>query len=130
MVQFATRKVTFNARDGRVCVARSFSRAFYHSKAWVSARDAYMRTPVRVPGRGTCPPGMCERCFSMGRLRPAEIVHHKVFLTPENVGDPSVTLSFDNLMRVCRDCHAEIHYPGESEPRVAFGPDGRVMRIG
>lgn len=109
-------------------MAREFAKAFYHSKQWEQTRDAYMRMPVRT-SRGICPPGMCERCFSRGVLRPARIVHHKEHLNPSNIGDPNVTLSFDNLMRVCMDCHAELHYPGEP-PRVAFTPDGRVIEIG
>lgn len=115
-------------------MAKEFARAFYKSRAWEKAREAYMRKPVHVQGRGICPPGMCERCFARGRLRPARVVHHRTWLTPDNIGDPNVTLGFDNLMRVCADCHAELHasmHEGEAqEPRVAFTPDGKVMRIG
>lgn len=88
-----------------------------------------MREPVASPDGRTCPPGMCERCFERGRVVPAEIVHHRVHLTPMNIGDPEVTLSFSNLMRVCRDCHAEIHYPDDYTPRVAFDAAGRVIEI-
>lgn len=74
---------------------------------------------------------MCERCFERGRLVPAEIVHHIQHLSPENIGDPEVSLSFGNLMRVCRDCHAELHYPDQSyTPRVSFDENGRVIPIG
>ena len=77
-----------------------------------------------------CPPGMCERCFERGRLVPAEIVHHIRHLSPENIGDPEVSLSFGNLMRVCRDCHAELHYPDQSyTPRVSFDENGRVIPL-
>ncbi len=77
-----------------------------------------------------CPPGMCERCFDRGRLVPAEIVHHIQHLSPENIGDPEVSLSFGNLMRVCRDCHAELHYPDQSyTPRVSFDENGRVIPL-
>ena len=77
-----------------------------------------------------CPPGMCERCFERGRLVPAEIVHHIQHLSPENIGDPEVSLSFGNLMRVCRDCHAELHYPDQSyTPRVSFDENGRVIPL-
>lgn len=110
-------------------MARDFSRAFYHSRAWRRAQAAYMRAPVPTES-GTCPPYMCERCFSLtGRLVPAEIVHHIRHLTPENVGDPEVALSTANLMRVCRDCHARLHAPDAFEPRVAFDEDGRVVRL-
>ena len=77
-----------------------------------------------------CPPGMCERCFERGRLVPAEIVHHIQHLSPENIGDPQVSLSFGNLMRVCRDCHAELHYQSQSyTPRVSFDENGRVIPL-
>lgn len=112
-------------------LARDFARSFYHSGAWKRTRAAYMRMPVRTAW-GIVPPGMCERCFSLGRLRPADTIHHKVHLSPDNIGDPKVTLSFDNLMRVCRDCHAAIHAgtDGLPESRVTFGPDGEVLQRG
>ena len=73
---------------------------------------------------------MCERCFERGRLVPAEIVHHIQHLSPENIGDPEVSLSFGNLMRVCRDCHAEFHYTDQSyTPRVSFDENGRVIPL-
>ena len=80
--------------------------------------------------RGPCPPGMCERCFSKGIFKPAEIVHHVTELTPNNITDPRVALAFSNLMRVCRDCHAELHSPYCFEQRVAFDENGRVVPLG
>lgn len=121
-------------------MARDFARAFYHTKAWKKARDDYMSQPVDIPGAGTCPPLMCERCFARGILKPAEIVHHVVWLTPDNIDDRQVALDPANLQRVCRDCHAEIHedsyrqrrHPARDygfEPRVRFGPDGEVLPL-
>ena len=110
-------------------MARDFSRAFYSSKAWRSVQASYMRQPVQTR-RGTCPPLMCERCFELtARLVPAEIVHHIHPLSPENIDDPDVTLSTDNLMRVCRDCHAQLHSSSDFVPRVAFDEQGRVVPI-
>ena len=40
---------------------------------------------------------------------PADIVHHKIPLTDENVNDLSISLSWDNLQALCRQCHAEVH---------------------
>ena len=40
---------------------------------------------------------------------PAEIVHHKIVLTPENINDREVALNWENLQCVCRECHAKIH---------------------
>lgn len=107
---------------------QEFASAFYHSRAWRRTQAAYMLAPVDKPGAGVCPPRMCERCFEEGRLVPAEIVHHVVWLTPDNIDDPETALSWGNLMRVCRDCHAAIHNPG-AEPRVRFGEDGEVLPL-
>lgn len=60
---------------------------------------------------------------------PGEIVHHKTHITPENVGDPSVTLAFDNLELLCRACHADEHpeiYEREGASRVVFDEEGNV----
>lgn len=109
---------------------REFARPFYHSKSWKTTRDAYMRAIVRTDGGGLCPPGMCEMCFDRGEIVPADIVHHRTWLSEQNINDPSITLSWDNLMRVCRDCHARIHYPDEFSQRVSFDASGRVVPIG
>lgn len=104
-------------------MARPFAIDFYHSQAWQRTRDSYMRAQR----------GLCEKCMSRGVLKPAEIVHHKVHLSPENINDPYVTLSFDNLEALCRTCHAEEHpeiYGSElgfREPRVQFDEYGDVI---
>jgi predicted kinase len=36
-------------------------------------------------------------------------VHHKTFLTPENINDPDITLGWDNLQLLCRPCHNAVH---------------------
>ena len=110
-------------------MAKPWAVGFYRSKSWERTRAAYMRSIVDTD-RGPCPPGMCERCFSRGILRPAEIVHHRVHLTPTNITDPNVSLAFSNLMRVCRDCHAELHSPDGFEQRVSFDENGRVVPLG
>lgn len=111
-------------------MARPFAARFYNSKQWKRVRNAYMAHPARTPGGRIVPPGMCERCFAAGMLKPAEIVHHKVHLTPENIADTAVTMGFQNLERVCRDCHAELHGEVPSyKPRVAFSQDGKVVEL-
>lgn len=78
---------------------RDFARIFYHSQAWKDCRAAYLSQRK----------GLCEQCLKRGLYTPADTVHHIVHLTPDNIGDPSITLNPSNLMAVCRDCHAEIH---------------------
>lgn len=80
-------------------MARDFSRAFYNSRAWQQCREAYKSFSG----------GLCERCLSYGIVTAGEEVHHIQPLTPKNIGDPNITLSFDNLMLLCRGCHMAVH---------------------
>ena len=103
-------------------MARDFARSFYKSAAWEAARDACRRRAR----------GLCQRCLARGVVTPGDIVHHKVHLTPENIGDPSVSLSQDNLELLCRDCHAQEHpevygRPMPRERRYSFDADGNVV---
>jgi hypothetical protein len=45
-------------------------------------------------------------------------VHHRIWLTPENINDPNVSLNHENLELLCQDCHNKEHH--ETEP-VAEG---------
>jgi len=134
-------------------MAQEWAKHFYHSPAWLKNRSGYLRSTLDtsgnvlvavtkdgrtyyarrddrsqtpVPDSMVVPPGICERCFQMGEFTPATLVHHKTHLTPENVDDPHVTLSYDNFQRLCQDCHAAVH-SGQSAPRVTFDERGYVM---
>ena len=74
---------------------------FYKTVAWQTTRDAYARSVG----------GLCEECLKRGLYVPGVIVHHKTHLTESNVSDPQVSLSFDNLELLCRDCHGKVHRP-------------------
>jgi 5-methylcytosine-specific restriction endonuclease McrA len=105
-------------------MARDFARDFYHGRPWRTVRDSYMQEGF----------GLCERCLSLGKYTKAEIVHHKVHLSPQNINDPKITLDKANLERVCRDCHAYYHpevygSAPAREPRWAFDDDGNVIPI-
>ena len=78
---------------------REFAKEFYSSVAWQRTRDAYLKSVS----------GLCERCLASGRIVAAEIVHHKVHLNETNINDPSITLNFDNLEALCRECHGKEH---------------------
>ena len=80
-------------------MSKEFARQFYSSEAWARCREAYRRSVG----------GLCECCLSRGQYNAGEIVHHKIALTPENIHDNHITLSWDNLELVCRECHAEKH---------------------
>lgn len=70
--------------------------------------------------------GLCEACLSKGLYRPGEIVHHKTPLTPENISNPEVTMNWDNLQLLCRDCHAVAHKP---EKRYKVDELGRIIVV-
>lgn len=78
---------------------KEFAKQFYLSPSWRKARKAYAKY------RG----GLCERCLDRGVVKAGEIVHHKVHLSPDNINDEAITLGWDNLELVCRECHAEEH---------------------
>ena len=48
----------------------------------------------------------------MCRDDPGYIVHHKVWLTPQNIDDPDVALNPANFLYVCHDCHKKIENDG------------------
>ena len=94
---------------------QKWAESFYKSMAWKECRKAYMKSVG----------GLCERCLNKGLYVPGEIVHHKIHLTPENISDPDVSCSFDNLELLCRNCHGEEH--GRIEKRYRFDEDGRCV---
>ena len=73
----------------------SFAYRFYVSWQWQKCRAAYLK---KEP--------LCERCGM-----PATQVHHKIKLTPDNIKQPEVSLSFDNLEALCTNCHQQEHKP-------------------
>ena len=80
-------------------MSKPFARQFYSSAAWHACRNEYAKK------RGY----LCENCLRQGIYKPGEIVHHKIELDPVNIENPEITLNPDNLMLLCRDCHAKIH---------------------
>lgn len=78
---------------------KEYAKTFYKSVAWKTCRTNYAAYRHNL----------CEICMKRGVFKPGEIVHHKVHITPDNINDPRITLNWDNLQLVCRDCHAELH---------------------
>lgn len=87
---------------------------FYSSTAWKKCRSQYLQQVG----------GLCEDCLERGIYTPAEIVHHITPLTPENIGDPSISLNPANLRAVCRECHRAAH--GARQRRYKLDDLGRV----
>ena len=94
---------------------KKYAERFYKSTAWVNCRNSYMSKVG----------GLCEKCKEKGRIVPAEEVHHKTWLNPRNLNDPSITLNYDNLIALCRECHRREHN-GREEPRYIVDELGRV----
>lgn len=97
-------------------MARDFAGQFYNSQQWKKCRETYAASVG----------GLCEICWGKGKVAAGEIVHHKIFLTPDNINDPNVTMNWDNLQLVCRDCHAVIH-KGIADRRYKIDELGRVI---
>ena len=94
---------------------KEFARAFYSSKAWKSCREAYKKKIG----------GLCEECLKRGMYSPVEEIHHKIWLTPDNINDPNITLNFDNLEALCIRHHNEEHF-GVNYKRYEVDEFGRV----
>lgn len=93
---------------------RSIDNSFYNTPAWKECRRSYLQF---VSGR-------CERCLKKGLHVPARIVHHKIYLTEENVSDPSIAYGFDNLEALCKNCHNEEHFKAQPRWKII---NGRVV---
>lgn len=96
------------------------NKAFYHSAAWKNTRRNYKQSVG----------GLCERCLAKGMIVPADVVHHKIPLTDQNVNDLSISLSWDNLQALCRQCHAEVHddmYAERTGRRYRINNNGQVV---
>ena len=86
-------------------MAKEWAKWFYKSKEWLECRAAYILSVH----------GLCERCLSKRKYKPGHIVHHIIHLTPGNINNPEITLSWDNLEYVCLGCHNEEHGVGKAE---------------
>ena len=95
---------------------KPFAAEFYNSAAWKSCRAAYMEKVG----------GLCEDCLNIGLYTRAEIVHHMVEVTPKTINDPKVTLNFDNLRALCRECHAKRH-GAKQHRRYSVDVNGHVV---
>lgn len=93
-------------------MAQEWAKSFYSGKQWRQTSKAYMQSKAYI----------CERCGAI-----AEICHHKKHLNPSNINDPNISLSFDNLEALCRDCHGKEH---ERELSYTyFNDDGSINRV-
>ena len=93
---------------------------FYRSQAWKDTRRNYRQSVG----------GLCEVCLKKGIIQSADVVHHIVPLTAENIGDINLSLNWDNLQALCRKCHADAHkeiYERRSRRRYKVDEQGKVV---
>lgn len=92
---------------------KPYAKKFYNSKAWKICRDSYFNSKY----------GLCERC-----AEPGKIVHHKKYITPENIDNPMITLNHNNLELLCQDCHNREHQStGVTATGLAFDSEGNLI---
>lgn len=101
-------------------MAKEYARAFYKSGTWQKCRAGYISSVS----------GLCERCLAKGKLRPGKILHHIEYITPDNIGDPYITLNWNNLEFVCQDCHNLEHHANDRTIRedVMFDAEGNLVQ--
>lgn len=98
-------------------MAQEFSKAFYNSAKWQSVRQSVLARSG----------GLCERCWSKGIVRAADVVHHRTVLTPANIHDPQISLNPAGLEALCQDCHAAAHAELEHGRRYVVDKNGNVV---
>lgn len=95
-------------------MAQAFAEKFYKSSAWLKMRAFVLKRDDYL----------CVRCGAIGK-----IVHHKKYLTPENIDDPSISLNPDNLETLCEDCHNAEHMGAlPTDSALCFTSDGRLIK--
>ena len=97
-------------------MARDFSRKFYNSKQWIKCREAFKESKFHI----------CNRCSN-----PGEEVHHIIYLTPGNINNPYITLSWGNLELLCQSCHSKEHMSKYDVVRddVMFDSNGELVAV-
>ena len=96
---------------------KKYAEQFYSSTAWKECREAYKKSVG----------GLCEICLTKGIYRAGVIVHHKEHISPENIKDPAILLSWNNLQLLCRECHAAQH--DRRKRRYKLDDMGRVKCV-
>lgn len=101
-------------------MARDFAKKFYNSKEWKKCRKSYISYRVGIDG------AMCEHC----QKELGYIVDHIDELTPENINNPDITLSHENLQYLCLVCHNKKTFGsmGVTREDVMFDSNGDLIR--
>lgn len=94
---------------------KEWARWLYTSISWRKTREAYIATQF----------ALCERCG-----RPGDILHHKEYLTPDNIHDAEIALGWDNLELLCHYCHNAEHFGTREviDTGLIFNADGEIVQ--
>lgn len=95
---------------------KEYAKEFYQSTAWKKVRQTVIKRAN----------GLCERCRAAGLYVPGAIVHHKEYITPSNIHNPSITLNLNNLEYLCEDCHNKEHKAKQNN-RYSFDSNGNLL---
>lgn len=97
-------------------MAKEFSRKFYDSPQWRRTRKAFIKYRQSIDG------GLCQMC----REKSGYIVDHVTELTPYNINNPDIALSFDNFQYLCHKCHTKKTFRRQEE-RYTFDENGMII---
>ena len=108
---------------------RSIDRKFYDSKAWKTVRkQVWLEQHL-----------LCNRCHravyvdGLSQYIPKEkrlkgIVHHKEYLSDDNINSKEKTIGRYNLEGLCIDCHNKEHFSSDATRKnIMFDEDGNII---
>lgn len=92
------------------------AKKFYKTKAWQKCRASYISKVF----------GLCEHCQD-----PGYIVDHIIEINIDNINDPEITLSHENLQYLCTSCHNKKTFTKYSPLRegLGFDEDGNLISL-
>lgn len=103
---------------------------FYQSQVWKSVRKAKWIEQdccCSVCGRPVYVAGVTDYIPKENRL--VGIMHHKEYLTEENLSDDSIALAEDNLTGLCIDCHNKEHKSMATRKGLLFDSEGNLVKV-
>lgn len=61
-----------------------------------------------------------------GIIKPAEILHHTIYITDKNYQDDNIFYNVDNVEAVCQECHNKEHFAIKEE--YSFDENGDLIK--
>lgn len=98
-------------------MAQEFAKVFYNSTAWKRCRSSYIAQRQAMDG------GVCETCHE----QPGYIVHHKIWLTAENISNADISLNHEHLRYDCLVCHNKESEEEKKVERYMFDEMGQLV---